>query len=126
MGLIWAVVVHGAYWQDQEGAHFVIHALRRLTRLKVIFGDSAYGREGLPQWVQQTFGWILQTVLRPVTAKGFVVLPKRWIVERTFAWLARYRRHSRDYEHKPESSEAMIYISMIARVSRRLAHKNTV
>jgi putative transposase len=126
LGLIWAVVVHGAYWQDQEGAHFVIHALRRLTRLKVIFGDSAYGREGLPQWVQQTFGWILQTVLRPVTAKGFVVLPKRWIVERTFAWLARYRRHSRDYEHKPESSEAMIYISMIARVSRRLAHKNTV
>ena len=126
LGLIWAVVVHGAYWQDQEGAHFVIHALRRLTRLKVIFGDSAYGREGLPQWVQQTFGWILQTVLRPVTAKGFVVLPKRWIVERTFAWLARYRRHSRDYEHNPESSEAMIYISMIARVSRRLAHKNTV
>ena len=46
--------------------------------------------------------------------------------ERAFAWLARYRRHSRDYEHKPESSEAMIYISMIARVSRRLAHKNTV
>lgn len=126
LGLIWAVVVHGAYWQDQEGAHFVIHALRRLTRLKVIFGDSAYGREGLPQWVQQTFGWILQTVLRPVTAKGFVVLPKRWIVERTFAWLARYRRHSRDYEHNPESSEAMIYISMIARVSRQLARKNTV
>ncbi len=96
------------------------------ARLKVIFGDSAYGREGLPAWVQETFGWILQTVLRPVQAKGFVVLPKRWIVERTFAWLARYRRHSRDYEHKTETSETMIYISMIALMSRRLARKNNV
>jgi putative transposase len=126
LGLIWSVVVHGAYWQDQEGAHFVIAGLRRLARLKVIFGDSAYGREGLPAWVQETFGWILQTVLRPVQAKGFVVLPKRWIVERTFAWLARYRRHSRDYEHKTETSETMIYISMIALMSRRLARKNNV
>ena len=92
----------------------------------MIFGDSAYGREGLPAWVQETFGWILQTVLRPVQAKGFVVLPKRWIVERTFAWLARYRRHSRDYEHKTETSETMIYISMIALMSRRLARKNNV
>lgn len=126
LGLVWAVVVHGAYWQDQEGAHFVISALRRLGRLKVIFGDSAYGREGLPGWVKETFGWILQTVLRPVAAKGFVVLPKRWIVERTFAWLARCRRHSRDYEHRTETSEAMIYISMIARMSRRLAKQNGV
>ncbi|MBX9787828.1 MAG: IS5 family transposase [Pirellulales bacterium] len=123
LGLVWAVVVHGAYWQDQEGAHFVICALRRLGRLKVVFGDSAYGREGLPQWVKDTFGWILQTVLRPVHAKGFVVLPKRWIVERTFAWLARYRRHSRDYEHRTETSETMILISMIALMSRRLAHQ---
>jgi putative transposase len=123
LGLVWAVVVHGAYWQDQEGAHFVICALRRLGRLKVVFGDSAYGREGLPQWVKDTFGWILQTVLRPVHAKGFLVLPKRWIVERTFAWLARYRRHSRDYEHRTETSETMILISMIALMSRRLAHQ---
>jgi putative transposase len=117
------VVVHGAHWQDQEGGHFVIHCLRHLSRLKVIFADSAYGREGLPVWVKDTFGWILQTVLRPVKAQGFVVLPKRWIVERTFAWLARYRRHSRDYEHNTETSEAMILISMIALMSRRLAHK---
>ncbi|MBX3321296.1 MAG: IS5 family transposase [Pirellulales bacterium] len=126
LGLIWAVVVHGAYWQDQEGGHFVIHALRRLTRLKVVFGDSAYGREGLPAWVQETFGWVLQTVLRPVKAKGFVVLPKRWIVERTFAWLVRCRRHSRDYERNTDTSEAMIYISMIALMSRRLAHNKCV
>jgi len=52
-------------------------------RLKVIFADSAYGRSGLPVWTQHMFGWILQTVLRPVGMKGFVILPKRWIVERT-------------------------------------------
>lgn len=125
LGLVWAVVVHGAYWQDQEGAHFVICALRRLGRLKVVFGDGAYAREGLPQWVKDTFGWILQTVLRPVAAQGFVVLPKRWIVERTFAWLARHRRHSKDYERLVENSEAMIHIAMISLMSRRLAQTDS-
>jgi len=61
-----------------------------------------------------------------VGVKGFVVLPKRWIVERTFAWLARYRRHSRDYERNPLTSEAMIYLSMIQLMSRRLAKQKGV
>jgi putative transposase len=126
LGLVWAVVVHGAHWQDQEGGHFVIHSLRHLSGLKVVFGDCAYGREGLPCWVKDTFGWILQTVLRPVKAKDFVVLPKRWIVERTFSWLIRYRRHARDYERNTETSEAMIYIAMINLMSRRLARKNYI
>jgi putative transposase len=121
LGLIWAVCVHGAYWQDYDGACFVFSRLRHFGRLRVIFADSAYGRNGLPEWVKDTFGWILQTVLRPVKAKGFVVLPKRWIVERTFAWLARCRRHSKDYERKTETSETMIYVSMIALMLRRLA-----
>ena len=121
LGLVWAVVVHGAYWQDHDGACFVFQKLKVFGRLRVLFADSAYGRNGLPQWVKETFGWVLQTVLRPVGAKGFVVLPKRWIVERTFAWLARYRRHSKDYERSTESSETMIYLSMIALMSRRLA-----
>jgi len=69
-----------------------------------------------------TFGWILQTVLRPVGVKGFVVLPKRWIVERTFAWLARHRRHSKDYKKTTASSEALTYIAMISLMSRRLAN----
>ena len=81
------------------------------------------GRQGLPKWVFETFGWILQTVLRPVHTKGFVVLPKRWIVERTFAWIVRYRRHSKDYEKTTASSEAMIYIAMINLMSRRLANQ---
>ena len=116
-----------ADWQDHDGACLVIHQLRGVCRrLKVIFGDSAYGRNGLPAWVKSTYGWILQTVLRPVEAKGFVVLPKRWIVERTFSWLARYRRHSKDYERNTETSEAMIHIAMISLMSRRLARKNYI
>ncbi len=91
-------------------------------RLKVVFGDSAYGRSGLPDWVKETFGWVLQTVLRPVGVKGFVILPKRWIVERPFAWLARYRRHSKDYEKTAASSEAFTYIAMLNLMSKRLAN----
>jgi len=94
--------------------------------LKVIFADSAYARNQLPDWVNATFRWVLQTVLRPVHAHGFVVLPKRWIVERTFAWLARYRRHARDYERNPETSEAFIYIAMINLMSRRLARQKLI
>ena len=120
-GLVWTVVVHAADWQDHEGGHLVAHALRGLKRLKVLFGDSAYGRSGLPEWVPETFGWVLQTVLRPVGVKGFVILPKRWIVERTFAWLGRYRRHSKDYEKTTESAETFTYIAMFNLMSRRLA-----
>jgi putative transposase len=123
LGMILAVVVHSAGVQDQNGAEWVMDKLgEQFRRLKVIFGDSAYGRSGLPDWVSETFGWVLQTVLRPVGVKGFVVLPKRWIVERTFAWLARYRRHSKDYEKTEASSEAITYIAMINLMSRRLAN----
>lgn len=65
-----AKINRGAKWvMDKLGEQF--------RRLKIVFGDSAYGRSGLPEWVKETFGWVLQTVLRPVGVKGFVVLPKR-------------------------------------------------
>lgn len=73
--------------------------------------------------MKSAFGWVLQTVLRPVNVKGFVVLPKRWIVERTFGWLGRYRRHSKDYERNIASSEAMIYIAMTHVMLKRLARR---
>jgi putative transposase len=121
LGLILTVVVHGAYWQDHDGAALALMRLQtRFGRLKILFADAAYGRNGLPEWVHETFGWVLQTVLRPVAVKGFVVLPKRWIIERTFAWLVRYRRNSKDYERTTESSEAIIHLSMINLMSRRL------
>jgi putative transposase len=129
LGLILAVVVHGAAVQDYDGARLVLARLSRLretlSRLKVIWADSAYGRNGLPAWVAVTFGWMLQTILRPLGTIGFKVLPKRWVVERTFAWLGRYRRHSKDYERTTESSEAMIYISMIQLMTRRLTRRRT-
>ena len=123
LGMILTVVVHAANCQDQIGAITVLEKLNdHFCRLKVIFGDSAYGRSGLPGWAKESFGWILQTVLRPVGVKDFVVLPKRWIVERTFAWLARYRRHAKDYEKTTASSESLTYISMISLMSKRLAN----
>jgi putative transposase len=124
LGLILAVVVHDASIQDQDGALLLLRVLDRLRsrfgRLKIIFADSAYARNGLPAQVKALFGWLLQTVLRPVGLKGFKVLPKRWIVERTFGWLGRYRRHSKDYERNTASSEAMIYIAMIHLMLRRI------
>lgn len=124
LGLLLVVVVHGAYWQDHDGACFVLVRLKqKFQRLKVIFADAAYGRQDLPGWVKETFGWVLQTVLRPKGTKGFVVLPKRWIVERTFAWISRCRRNSKDYERKTENSEAMIHLAMINLMTKRLAKK---
>lgn len=126
LGLVLAVAVHGGYWQDHDGACFVLMRLQtKFRRLKVVFADSAYGRNGLPEWVRETFGWLLQTVLRPVDLKGFAVLPKRWIVERTFAWITRCRRNAKDYERKPEQSEAMIHLAMIALMTKRLARANS-
>lgn len=122
LGMLLSVVVHGAYWQDYDGACFVLMRMRdACSRIKTIFADSAYGRNELPDWVEQTFGWKLQTVLRPPGTKGFAVLPKRWIVERTFAWIIRHRRNARDYERTVESSEAMVYLSMIGIMTKRLA-----
>jgi putative transposase len=99
---------------------------QQCRRLKIVFADSAYGRQGLPDWVRTAFGWILQIVLPPVNSKGFVVLPKRWIVERTFSWLGHHRRHARDYERNADTSEAMIDSAMISLMSRRLARKTPI
>jgi putative transposase len=92
----------------------------RYPRLRVVRVDSAYGRYGRPAWVAQAAHCLLELVRRPLGAAGFVLLPGRWVVERTFAWLGRYRRHSRDYERQTRSSAAMIQISMIHRMVRRL------
>jgi putative transposase len=122
LGLILVVMVHSAAIQDQEGARSVLEQVpNRFKRLKVVFADSAYGRCGLPQWFRSVCRVTLQTVLRPFGCKGFVILPKRWIVERTFSWLNRYRRLSKDYERKTENSETVIYIAMINLMSKRLA-----
>jgi len=121
LGLVLVVVVHSADLQDYEGAHLVLENIKqKFKRLKVIFADSIYGKAGLPEFLEQWYRVILQTVQRPVEAEGFVVLPKRWIVERTFAWLGRYRRLSKDYERLTENSETVIRIAMIQLMLKRL------
>lgn len=121
LGLLLNVVVHSAAIQDQDGAKHVLTGIKeKYKRLKVVFGDSAYGRCKLPQWFMEHCGTILQPVLRPVGVKGMVILPKRWIVERTFAWMNLHRRTSKDYERLPENSEAVCYIAMMDLMIRRL------
>ena len=88
-------------------------------RLQLIWADGGYAGQ-LIEWTKQLGGWVLEIVKRSDDVKGFKVLPKRWIVERTFGWFKRYRRLSKDYEVLPESSEAVIYLSMTHLMLRRL------
>lgn len=122
LGLLLGVLVTTADVPDATAAPRVLAPATeaRFPRLRVVRADSAYGRYGLPAWVSKACHFLLEVVKRPAQAVGFVLLAKRWVVERTFAWLGRYRRHSRDYERQTASSEAMIQISMIHRMARRL------
>jgi len=120
LGLIWGVVVHAANVQDRDGAKLVLNAVNgQLPRLKLIWADGGYAGQ-LIGWVKQTCGWILEIVKRNDDAKGFEVLPKRWIVERTLGWFGWYRRLSKDYEELTDNSQAMILVCMIHRMLRHL------
>ena len=122
MGLIIAVVVSGANIQDRDGAKLVFQKIKdKIKRLCLIWADGAYAGE-LIDWVRDKCGWKLDIQKGPkAKPKGFVIRPWLWIVERTFAWLGRYRRLSKDYEYLTETSEAMIYLAMIHLMVRRLA-----
>lgn len=123
MGLVLSVLVHRADIQDRDGAKMAVEQIKRHLRcLKVVFADGGYAGQ-LVTWFKERVGWTLEIVKRGDQAKGFAVLPKRWIVERTFGWLNLYRRHSRDYEELTENSEAMIYITVIRIMTRRLARQ---
>lgn len=107
--------------QDRDGAKILLQRLRgRFPRLELLWADGSYAGD-LEAWSEQETGFLLHIVRRPSDQVGFAVLPKRWIVERTFGWFGRYRRLSKDYEERPESSEALIRLAMIHRMLRRLA-----
>ncbi len=120
-GLVVRAVVLPADIQDRDGARDVCHVAAPICpRLEQIWADGAYAGY-LVDWLRDEFGWRLEIVSKPPEQVGFAVQPRRWVVERTFAWLATYRRLSKDYEELPESSEAWIYAASIHLMLRRLA-----
>jgi putative transposase len=121
VGLLIAVAVQSANVQDYDGAKEVLAKARtRFPRLKMVWADGIYVCKDLVERVWILFSIVLEIVKRPVGAVGFVTLPRRWVVERTFGWLGRSRRLSKDYERSPKVSEAMIYLAMIHLMLRRL------
>jgi putative transposase len=128
LGLLLAVVVTAASADDGATAPRVLGQLdrQRFPRLDTVWGDGKYRNHALESWLERTKKpFRVKVVERPKGAVGYVKLPKRWVAERSFAWLGRDRRHSKDYERRTESSEAWIKISAICGMMRRLAPDET-
>jgi putative transposase len=120
LGLLLIVVVSAANVSDQDGGEAVCQEARtRCPRLRRIWADQGY-RGWLVDLITSWATFVLEIVTRPTDAIGFQVQPKRWIVERSIAWLNRCRRLSKEYEYYPESSEAMLYIASIRLMLRRV------
>ena len=121
LGLLLAVIVTAANVQDKRGLPLLLALVRdRFERLTIIFVDGGYNSQPLSDWVRKTLKCVLEVVPRPAAQTGFQVLPKRWIVERTFGWFNSYRRLSKDYEYRTDTSETMIYLAMIRLMLKRL------
>ena len=120
-GFLLAVVVTAASVGDRMGAKLLVIALlNTCTRLKLIWADSGYDGNPLAQWVRAVAN-IAVEVIKRTELHVFKVVPRRWVVERTFGWLMRYRRLCRDYERRPEHHEAMVYWATVMVMTRRLA-----
>ena len=118
---MWAVRVSAASDHETHGAKRLIPQMEQCgDRLKTIYADGGYAGH-LKDVFSYFCGWTLQIINKLPDQKGFVSLPKRWVVERTFAWLCKYRRLSKDYEFDPESSEAMIRWAMVNKMVRTIA-----
>lgn len=120
-GLLLLVFVHSAHIQDRDGACGMFQKLSELlTRLKLIWADGGYAGE-LVELARTWWRYTLTIVKRTDDMKGFVLLSRHWVVERTLAWLGRNRRLSKDYEKLPSSSETVVYLASIRMLIRRLA-----
>jgi putative transposase len=122
MGLLLAIVVTAANVDDAEGAQEVLIQLaaQDFPRLEVLWADNKYHNYELEEWLAENARFTIQVVSRPKGSRGFVLLPNRWVVERSLAWLGRFRRNSKDYERLTESSIVMIQISAIQLMVHRL------
>ena len=124
LGLILVLIVHPADVQDPEGAKQVLGRVPGVfPHLLKIWADGGYKNKRV-EWAFLIGGWLLEIVKRPQGTQGFVLLPRRWIVERTFAWLENYHRLSKDHEALAESSENLIYLAMIHLMVRRLSRSS--
>src|SRR5258708_6276979 len=140
MGLLLKVVVHAANLQDREGVKLLLEPVQgQFERMEKVWVDQAYSGTG-KTWIEQQMGWTVEVVERSprrgwimtqdqglvwvTLPKTFEHLPRRWVVERTFAWIGRYRRMSKDYEYLTTSSEAMVYLTMLRLMLTRLAKQN--
>jgi putative transposase len=146
MGLLLKVVVHAADMQDREGVKLLLEPIKgRFPRISLVWVDNGYTGTGRT-WIKEHMGWEVVVVSHPRRPRGMWVwpgmemtpemvavferprgfrhLPRRWVVERTLAWIGRYRRMSKDYEYLPSSSEAMVYLTMLRLMLTRLAKQN--
>jgi putative transposase len=120
LGLVVKAVVTPASVQDRDGARLLLQeAVDRLERMRHLWMDAAY--KATVSWIEQQLGWTAEIVTRLADSVGFAVQHRRWVVERTLAWLGKYRRLSKDYEWQIETSESWIYIAMSHILVRRLA-----
>ena len=121
-GLVLVVQVTGAQVQDHHQAYALLAAgKQRSPRLKRVWVDEGYQGNAVAEQIAQDLGIALTIVPKPPKKKGFTLLPRRWVVERTFAWLGRYRRLSKDYEYLCHTAETMIYLAMSNLMLKRLA-----
>jgi putative transposase len=123
-GPLLGVIVHAADIQDADGLGDLLRRVKPLyCWLRTVFADSVYNRVSA-LLACFLFGLTLLIVRRPTGSTGFTVVPRRWVVERSLGWLGRWRRLSRDYEERPEVSEAMVTLAMIRLMLHRLVHPN--
>lgn len=121
MGLLLVVMVTAASVQDRDGGRGILkHLHQALESVRLVFADGGYRGQLLPI-AKSAWTITVEVVHKPADQRGFAVLPRRWVVERTFSWLMRHRRLVRDYERLPETHEAMIKWAMIALMLNRLA-----
>ena len=123
MGNVLKVVVHAANIGEREGAKLLLGQVPDALwqRLDKILADGGYDGDEFAFWVEDECSVELEISLRPTSSKGFVLLPRRWVIERTFAWLGRYRRLAKDFEKLVENSAGMIYLASAHRLLRHLA-----
>jgi len=122
LGLLLFIIIHAADVQDRDGAPDVLKAARyHFPWLRHVFADGGYAGGKLKRALEGSGGWTIEIIRRNATAKGFELLPRRWVVERTFAWLGRCRRLAKDWETTIESATAWAYLASIRLMTRRLA-----